>query len=57
MQKFQNMVHSNSWTFKGLEFFFQNSRTSQGHYEPWSSTVDFCNVIFYGVSSQVTRWL
>jgi len=27
MQKFQNMEHSNSSTFKGLEFFCQNSRT------------------------------
>jgi len=29
------MEHSNSRTFKGLKFFFQNSRTSQGHYQPW----------------------
>jgi len=36
MQKFQNMEHSNSRTFKGLEFFFRNSRTSQAPYEPWN---------------------
>jgi len=28
------LEHVNSRTFKGLEFFFQNSRTSQGPYEP-----------------------
>jgi len=47
MQKFHNIEHSNSRTFKdfqgptlfsrtfkGLEFFSPNSRTSQGPYEP-----------------------
>jgi len=44
MQKIQNMEHSNSRTFKGLEFFFQNqglSRTSQGPYEPWKHVEHF----------------
>ena len=34
MKKFQNKEHSNSRTFQGPGIFCQNSRTSQGPYEP-----------------------
>jgi len=37
MQKFQNMEHSNSWTFQGLStawIFFQNSRTFKNRTNP-----------------------
>ena len=38
MQKFQNNGTFKFKDFRGLGIFFQNSRTSQGPYEPQKST-------------------